>query len=440
MIVVSKFGGSSLADSSQFKKVKDIILSDNKRKIVVLSAPGKRNENDNKVTDLLYLLGAHLKYGVDYHNIYQSIKERFIEIRDDLKIPFNIEEELELLEKTFSKSINEEYLVSRGEYLTSKMFAAYIGYSFIDATKVIFFNYDGTLKNDETAKAIEEVLKEKEKLIIPGFYGAYPNGAVKLFSRGGSDITGSVVAKAINASLYENWTDVSGILVADPKIVLNPKPIKEITYDELRELSYMGASVLHEETIFPVQELNIKIKILNTNFPEGEGTIITNDCLDNKQIITGISGKKDFSSFNIVKNRQASKIGLIKEVLEIFARYQVNIEHIPTGIDSFSVVVSTSEVDKCYYDLISELNHNKSIAKIEVEKEIALIAVVGRNMATKPGTSGKIFALLGQNNINIKMIAQGANEINIIVGVDNKDFEKTIKTIYDNMIRWNKWK
>ena len=434
MLKVCKFGGSSLASSMQFLKVKDIIESDASRKAIVVSAPGKRNKDDNKITDLLYLLGAHIKYGVDYTQIYSQIKNRYFEIRDELKIDLALEDEFASLEKEFSKTISEEYLVSRGEYFSAKLLASLIGYTFIDSKDIIEFNYDGSLNEEKNAINIKKALEEHDKIVIPGFYGSYKNGSIKLFSRGGSDVTGAIVASSLEATIYENWTDVSGIKVADPKIIDSPKGISEITYDELRELSYMGASVLHEETIFPVQELNIPINILNTNRPLEKGTIISKTCKDNKNIITGIAGKKDFTSFNILKSRGSNKAELIRLVLDVFSKFNVNIEHIPTGIDTFSVVVSTEEIDKCYYDLISEINKIKDITKLNVEKEISLVAVVGRNMALKPGTSGKIFALLGNNNINIKMIAQGANEINIIVGVKNSDFEKTIKVIYDNMI------
>ena len=434
MIKVCKFGGSSLVCSGQFEKVKNIVLGDSRRKVIVLSAPGKRSKDDNKITDLLYLLCAHLKYGVDYSSVYKSIKDRFYEINQELNIGFDLDNEFNELEKTFNKNASEEFIVSRGENIVSKLFSKYIGYSFVDASDIMKFNYDGSLNSEESFKLIKKAFSEKDRIVIPGFYGAYPSGDIKLFSRGGSDVTGAIVSSALEAGIYENWTDVSGIFVADPKIINNPKRISEITYDELRELSYMGASVLHEETIFPVQELNIPINILNTNEPNDEGTIITKTCKDKTTIITGISGKRDFTSFNITKSRGANKIDLIRTVLDIFSRFKVNIEHIPTGIDSFSVVCDTASLQKCYYDLIGELKQIDLIHKLDVEGEIALVAVVGRNMALKPGTSGRIFGILGDNKINIKMIAQGANEINIIVGVKNSDFEKTIKVIYDNMI------
>ena len=293
MFVVTKFGGSSLASAKQFKKVKDIVLADPKRKIVVVSALGKRDSNDSKITDLLYILHAHLKYSVPYEDVWKIIYDRYVEVRDDLKIDYKIEDELNLIKSQLDKNIPQDYLVSRGEFLAGKLMSSYLGYEFLDAKDAIEFNYDGTVNFDATEQKTKAKIAELKKVVVPGFYGAYANGVIKLFSRGGSDITGSIMAKSVNASIYENWTDVSGIMVTDPRIVKNPKTIKEITYNELRELSYMGANVLHEDSIFPVQELNIPIKILNTNEPNCEGTIISHECKDNSQAITGIAGKKN---------------------------------------------------------------------------------------------------------------------------------------------------
>lgn len=440
MIVVTKFGGSSLADSKQFQKVKKIIDSNPLRKVVIVSALGKRSVDDSKITDLLYLLAAHLKYKVDYSNIYQMIKERYLEIAKDLGLKIALNKEFLEIEKHFYDNNIEEYLVSRGEYLVGKMMAEYLDYQFVDSVELIRFQYNGKLDDKKTESLIRnkfELLETGEAfkgIVIPGFYGTYPNQDIKLFSRGGSDITGSLVAKAICADKYENWTDVSGILMADPHIIEHPKQIKEITYDELRELSYMGASVLHEETIFPIQDLNIPIQILNTNDPSNEGTIISNSASDKKQIITGIAGKKGFKSITIVKKRSANKLDVIRDVLNIFASYHVTIEHIPTSIDAFSIVVESKLVDKCLYEIIGEIKNNPNIIDVSIDDNISLIAIVGRNMVTKPGISGKIFAIFGNQNINIKMIAQGSKELNIIIGIANDDFEKSIKAVYDNMV------
>ncbi len=433
MIKVSKFGGSSVASSSQFKKVKDIILTDKTRKVVVTSAIGKINRVDNKITDLLYLLFAHVKYGVDYEPILSKIKERFYNIKNELNLSLDLDSEFNKIICNLKNS-SEDYLVSRGEYLTSMLLAEYLGYKFIDSKDVIIFEYNGHLDYERTSTLIKEKCLENEKVVIPGFYGSYPNGDIKTFSRGGSDITGAIVAKAIDAIEYENFTDVSGILMADPKIVDNPKKIKEITYDELRELSYMGASIIHEETVLPIEDSNIPLHILNTNEPDNPGTIIKNKAFDTSQIITGIAGKKGFIAITIVKNKIADKLTIINDVLNILKRYHVTIEHIPTSIDSFSVIIDEKIINNKVYDIISEIKRNPDIISVQLDHDLALLAVVGRNMVLKPGISGKIFQILGKENINIKMIAQGTNEINIIVGVKSADFEKAIRTLYQNLI------
>lgn len=434
MLVVAKFGGSSVANTSQFQKVKAIVEAKENRKVIIVSALGKKEKGDSKITDLLYLLHAHLRYSVPHDNVFSMIKDRFYQIKDNLHLQIDLESEFSQLSKELNKELPVEYLASRGEYITSKMMAEYLGYTFVDAKDLITFDYSGLVNYEKTEKAINDVYQKYQKIIIPGFYGAYPNGAIKTFSRGGSDITGAIVAKVLDATVYENWTDVSGILMADPKIIDNPKRINQITYNELRELSYMGASVLHEETVFPVQEGNIPINILNTNEPDNPGTIITENCDDATQIITGIAGKKNFTSFTITKTHNADKLDVIRNTLSIFHKYKVSVEHIPSSIDSFSVVVANSDVEKCIYDLVSEINKDGSIKNITVDNDISLIAVVGRNMVTKPGISGKVFGIIGNENINIKMIAQGAQELTIIVGVSNKDFEKTIKAIYDHLV------
>lgn len=434
MLVVAKFGGSSVANTSQFQKVKAIVEAKENRKVIIVSALGKKEKGDSKITDLLYLLHAHLRYSVPHDNVFSMIKDRFYQIKDNLHLQIDLESEFSQLSKELNKELPVEYLASRGEYITSKIMAEYLGYTFVDAKDLITFDYSGLVNYEKTEKAINDVYQKYQKIIIPGFYGAYPNGAIKTFSRGGSDITGAIVAKVLDATVYENWTDVSGILMADPKIIDNPKRINQITYNELRELSYMGASVLHEETVFPVQEGNIPINILNTNEPDNPGTIITENCDDATQIITGIAGKKNFTSFTITKTHNADKLDVIRNTLSIFHKYKVSVEHIPSSIDSFSVVVANSDVEKCIYDLVSEINKDGSIKNITVDNDISLIAVVGRNMVTKPGISGKVFGIIGNENINIKMIAQGAQELTIIVGVSNKDFEKTIKAIYDHLV------
>ena len=439
MIKVAKFGGSSLADAEQFKKVKSIIDKDSNRRYVVVSAAGKRNKEDNKITDLLYLCYAHIKYSVSYDAMFSLIENRYLEIRDELGLKCDLEKEFKVIRGRMKKGMNKEYLVSRGEYLSAKLMAEYLGYDFIDAENLIFFDYTGKLDMDKTRKAFEAAVEEHPNGVIPGFYGALPNGEIKLFSRGGSDITGAVAADCIGASVYENWTDVSGILMADPNVVKNPKPIEIITYSELRELSYMGANVLHTDAVAPVKRANIPINIRNTNFPENPGTLIVNEeneMLKNAkdQFITGIAGKKDFSVISIYKDHMSGEIGAIRRVLEIFEKYGVSIEHIPTGIDTFSLVVSTENIKKYLYEIVAEIKRVYEPSDIKVEDNISLIATVGRNMVDRPGMSGKLFAALGDNGINIRMISQGSDEINIIVGVENENFAKTINVIYDNFV------
>ena len=433
MFVVTKFGGSSLSCAKQFKKVRDIVLSDPMRKIVVVSALGKRDANDSKITDLLYILHAHLKYSVPYEDVWKIIYDRYVEVRDDLKLDYKIEDELDLIAGQLDKNIPQDYLVSRGEFLAAKLMSRYLGYEFLDAKDVIEFNYDGTVNFDATGRKTKEKVAQLKKVVVPGFYGAYGNGVIKLFSRGGSDITGSIMAKCVNATVYENWTDVSGIMVTDPRIVKNPKSIKEITYNELRELSYMGANVLHEDSIFPVQELNIPIKILNTNEPECPGTIISNECKDNSQAITGIAGKKNFVAITVYKDHMSNEVGFLRTCLSIFEKYDISIEHVPTGIDNLSIVVARDQVEKCLYELIVDLKQELG-AEVTLWEDIALIAVVGRNMAHKCGLCGKLLSVLGENGVNMKMIDQGPDELNIILGINNCDYEKAIKVIYDNLM------
>ena len=401
MLAVTKFGGSSLSNATQFSKVKNIVLSDPKRKIVVCSALGKRDKSDTKITDLLYILHAHLKFSVPYQDIWTMLYDRFTGVQNELGIDYDIKSDLDALKNELNKSISEEYLVSRGEYLTSKLMASYLGYHWVDAKDLLRYNYDGKLDEQLTERNVNLAFSKYGKIVVPGFYGAYPNGSIKLLSRGGSDVTGAILARALNATIYENWTDVSGVLSADPRLVKSPKAIKEITYAELRELSYMGASVLHEETVFPVQQLNIPINLRNTNEPLNPGTIIREVCEDSTQTVTGIAGKKDFCAFNIFKDHMSNEVGFMAKALDIFKNYEVSIEHVPSGIDSFSVVVPYSQAEKCQYELATEIKRELG-ADVTFEKDLALVAVVGRNMAKRAGICGKIFQALGNEKINVR--------------------------------------
>ena len=440
MIKVAKFGGTSLADAAQFKKVRDIVINNEERRFVVVSAPGKRFKDDNKITDLLYLTHAHLKYSVPYAPVLNIIEDRFKLIKEELNLSIDLDHEFEIIREKLDNKCDEDYVVSRGEYLSALLMAEYLKCDFIDAKDVIFFKYDGNIDKKKTQEKLAEVLTKSKKAIIPGFYGSYPDGSIKTFSRGGSDITGSIIASATKADMYENWTDVSGFLMADPRIVKNPQQIKKITYQELRELSYMGASVLHDEAVFPVRQAGIPINIKNTNDPENPGTIIVGDDqvdenYENPHIITGIAGRKNFTVFYVHKEHMANEVGVIKKALEIFESKGISIDHIPSGIDSFSVVVPTECVDKLTHEIVEELKTKLMTQSVKTHKNLSLISTVGIKMAYKPGISAKLFNALGENNVNIRMIDQGSSEINIIVRVEDKDFEKAIKAIYNAFVK-----
>lgn len=433
MLVVAKFGGSSVASSACFKQIKNIVESDECRKIVVTSAIGKANPDDNKVTDLLYLMYAHVKYKVNYDNILSIVKSKYFAIKEELGLKLDLNKEFDNI--VANLKLGEDYLVSRGEYLTALLLAEYLGYEFIDAKDLIVFDYNGKVNLEKTYKIIASKIDGQKKVLVPGFYGAYPNGDIKLFSRGGSDITGSILARGVNASKYENFTDVPGFYVASPKIVNNPKLIKEITYNELRELSYMGASVIHEEAVFPIQDVNIPLQILATHSPKLGGTMISSKCSDKENVITGIAGKKGFAAINIVKSKASDKLNIISYALNVLKEHNVPVESIPTSIDSFSIVVEEEKVSNNLYDIIAMLKENPEIEDIKIDNEIALVAVVGRNMVYKPGISAKIFSILGKNDINVKLISQNTSEINIIVGIKNSDLNKAINAIYEGLIK-----
>lgn len=437
MLKVVKFGGSSLADAAQFRRVKEIVTADPARMCVVVSAAGKRSKKDNKITDLLYLTHAHINYGVSPEDIFSLIEQRYYEIRDELGLTCDLESEFARLRTELNRDISVDYLVSRGEYLTARLMSEYLGYAFIDAAECVHFSYDGQIDYNKTYAAIAQKALKAPRFVIPGFYGALPNGHIRVMTRGGSDITGAIVANALDADIYENWTDVSGILMADPKVVRNPRPIASITYQELRELSYMGASVLHEESILPVKEKNIPLNIRNTNRPEDPGTMILETIEedgDPNRMITGIAGRRSFTVLTIYQKHISTDTRIIRKTLEMLEACKVEVEHITLGVDSFNVVMPTAQVRDRIYDIISDIKHQLKPDRIKMDDNIALIACVGRHMASVPGSSARLFGALGVNNINIRMIAQGSEEISIIVGVDNKDFEHTIRTLYDGFM------
>ena len=434
MLKITKFGGSSVANATQFKKVKAIVQADPSRKYVVVSAPGKRNSSDNKITDLLYLLDAHRQYHVDASNVYRLIRQRFVDIKTELGLKQPIEKELD----TFYTNLNtytQAQIVSRGEYFCAKLMAEYLGYDFVDAKDIIRFNLDKTIDMQATAAKLQAKCAQYEHFVFPGFYGTDANGHIQTFPRGGGDITGAVLARCIDADIYENWTDVSGFLMADPRIVKNPEPITHITYSELRELSYMGASVLHEDAIFPAKEKNIPIHILNTNRPQDKGTIIQENIDQPSEYpITGIAGKTGFTSILVYKKHMSNEVGYIRKVLSILEEYHISIEHIPSSIDSFSIVVADKDVEDILYEMVARIKSELKPDRVRAKSGLALISTVGRNMSSKPGTSGRLFGALGANHINISMIAQGSDEMNITVGVKEEDFKKTIQVIYDTFV------
>ena len=439
MLKVTKFGGSSMADAGQYRKIRDILLADPARRVVVVSAAGKRDKNDHKITDLLYLCYSHVKYGVDCDRIFQMIASRYIGIRNELGLALAIEPELEELKKAVdSKQISREALVSRGEYFSAKLMAAYLGFQFIDAADWVKFNMDGTVNQELSYEALRSRVTPGVGAVIPGFYGTMPDGAIHTFSRGGSDITGSLAAAALDADVYENWTDVSGILMADPRIVDDPQTIPEVTYDELRELSYSGAQVLHEDSIFPVREKNIPVNIRNTNAPSDAGTMIKETFdgdHDPHRFITGITGKKDFSIISLSKRGMSNQVGVLHKVLTVLVRHGISVDYVPNGIDNVSVVLPTAAIEKDLYTIMAEIKQEAQPDTLDVHHHIAVVAAVGRKMAFRPGISGKIFAALGEAGINIRMINQGPDELNIIFGVDNKDFAEAIRVLYNSFVK-----
>lgn len=431
--IVTKFGGSSLADAIQFQKVKNIITAKDNRKYIVPSAPGKRNSKDFKVTDLLYLCHAHVQSSIPLDDVFNLISERYISIVRDLDLNFNIQEHLDIVKKDLENGASKDYAASRGEYLNGLILASYLSVDFIDAKDVIIFNAHGTLDAEATDAALKEKLSKHEKAVIPGFYGGDKNGNIVTFSRGGSDVTGALVAASIDADLYENWTDVSGFLMADPRIVENPKQISKITYRELRELSYMGASVLHEDAVFPVRNSGIPINIKNTNQPEDEGTFIVTDSDDNDfKTITGIAGRKDFTVISIEKAMMNTELGFCRKILTILEQNNVSFENMPSGIDTVCVVISDCHLKNKIDLIVDEIKRACNPDSIVVLPNMALIATVGKGMVYNKGVAAKVFTALSEADINIRMIDQGSSEINILVGIENDDFEKGINAIYNS--------
>ena len=436
-VKVVKFGGSSLADAGQIKKAAAIIKSDANRRYVVPSAPGKRFKEDIKVTDMLYACYEKAALGEDFTTDFENIKKRYNDIIADLGLELSLEKQFEQIKNNLAHA-GREYAASRGEYLNGIVIAAYLGYTFIDAADVIVFSDEGVMQRHETVAKLRERLADTEHAVIPGFYGKSYSGVVRTFSRGGSDVTGSLVARAVHAAVYENWTDVSGILVADPRVVDSPVVIPVITYKELRELSYMGFSVLHEDAIFPVRTAGIPINIRNTNSPEDDGTMIVPDSEtgDDAAIrtLTGIAGKKGFCAINMEKGMMNSEVGFVRDVLNVFADLDINVEHMPSGIDTLSIIADAKSLEGKEDQLLSDLRKAVEPDHLEIEPDIALLAVVGRGMRKTRGTAARIFAALAHGRINVKMIDQGSSELNVIVGVNENDLHQAIRCIYDAFI------
>ena len=437
-IKVVKFGGSSVADAIQLKKVKRIIEADPDRKYVVVSAPGKRFDDDSKITDLLYLCKTHIDNNLTPTHVFQVICDRYrmMELNLSLDAETHLDAELEKIRANLKPGVTADYIASRGEYLCGILTAAVLGYDFVDPAGLICFDERGRYLPEQTDSRLSAELAKHERAVIPGFYGSSKDGSIRTFTRGGSDITGSLVAKAVNADIYENWTDVSGFLMADPRIVPEAQPIKNITYKELRELSYMGASVLHEDAVFPVREANIPINIRNTNEPDNPGTVISDTPKGSKEhIITGIAGRRDFAVITLYKNMMNAEVGFVKRLLTILENNEIPFEHLPTGIDTVSVIISRKELDGRLQDLLDDIERRLNPDSVEVYQDLALIATVGVGMTRRLGVCATLFGALNEAGVNVRMIDQGSSEMNIIIGVDNENFETAIKAIYGAFVK-----
>ena len=437
-IKVAKFGGSSLCDAEHFRKVKRIIESDPDYRYVVPSAPGKRFDGDEKITDLLYQCHRLVERNHSHEELFERIRERYMAIAGELELDFDVEGLLLETGDAIRRLKNPDFAASRGEYLNGILLSKYLGWDFIDAKDVVKFDRQGNFAAEWTNEVMRQVLAEHPHAVIPGFYGAYPNGDVHTFSRGGSDISGAIVARAAQADVYVNWTDVSGFMMADPRIVDHPRCIRELSYRELRELSYMGATVLHEDAIFPVHKAGIPTNIRNTNDPDDPGTMIVMQPSwdhDNDHVITGIAGHKNFSLLSIEKAMMNSEYGFGRRVLQALEDFGVSFEHLPTGIDTMSVVVADKELVTRKDQIIQRIQQTCQPDSIEISTGIALIATVGHGMSSTPGTAAKLFTALSEAGVNIRMIDQGSSEMNIIVGINVDDFETAMRAIYNAFVK-----
>ena len=432
MLKVAKFGGTSMADAEQFRKVKKIIESDPARRVVIVSAPGKRSKDDHKITDLLYLCDAHQKYGVACDPVFSLIRERFLSLRDELGLSLPLEDELDVLRRRLDEGISREELVSQGEYFSARLMAAFLGFDFLDAAEWLRFSLDGEVDKTYSYERLEKLTLTR-RVVIPGFYGAMPDGSIHTFTRGGSDISGALAAAALSADVYENWTDVSGILMADPRIVSGARSIPRLTYSELRELSYIGAQVLHASSVQPVREKGIPLTIRNTDRPEDAGTEIRESFPEDEtdgQLITGIAGKKGFTIVTVTKNDMSSAVGAFRQILSYFAKYEIPVAYTAAGIDCYSCIVEDTLLAKKKYQLLGEIEQEMEPDAVRLSEHIAVLAVVGRKMAFRRGSSGRIFQALGESGVNVRMISQGPEELNIIIGVEEADYAAAVRALY----------
>ena len=437
MLKVLKFGGTSMASAAQYKKIKAIVEADPARTVLVVSAAGRQSKEDHKITDLLYLCHAHMRYGVSCDAVFGMVAQRYLDIRDGLGLSTDLEAELAAIRAAMDQGMGEAELVSRGEYLSARLMADYLGFDFVDATEWLRFKLNGSVDKDYSYPALRR-LAQGRKIVMPGFYGAMSDGSIHTVPRGGSDITGALAAAALDADIYENWTDVSGILMADPRIVENPESIPRVTYAELRDLSYLGAQVLHEDTIFPVAEKHIPVNIRNTNDPGHPGTVIMDrfdDDEDGDRFITGIAGKKDYAFLSIYKKGLSNEVGTMRKVFQIIEEHGMPLEYTPNSIDTVCLVLPGQALEKHQHSLVAALEEKIGPDRIDVTKGIAIIAAIGRKMANRPGISGKVFSALGDAGINIRMISQGSREVNIILGVDNKDFVPAVRVLYNSFVK-----
>lgn len=430
MTILTKFGGSSLSNATQYEKVKAIVKSNPNRRFVVVSAPGKDDAHPFKVTDLLLLLHAHIEYHIDYQPLLKQIYDRYQSMIEALDIKCNFDQAFESFKQDLKKGLTKDDIASRGEYFQAILMSAYLEFEMLDAKDIIVLKYDGTHDETRTQEKLQKVIQPNGYYVIPGFYGMTPDARIKTFSRGGSDLTGSIICQALHINTYENWTDVDGLYVIDPAFMKNAKSIQKITYNELRELSYRGAQVIQQESIIPLEKSGVQLHIKNTNDPSAYGTLIASIIDEKGETITGLTSSSHFSSLTVTKDSYVPLISVLKEVLDVLKNYHITVEHIPTGIDSFSLIIETHQLTERYFEMMASLQNIKGISDIHIENDIALIAVVGRNMAHIPGVAGKIFQTLGEASINIKIIAQASNEISIIIGVKQDDLNDAMKVLY----------